>query len=100
MIAQKSRNRKFKNPALVSQKKVFVRNLPLSTNEQDLENVFTEIGPILNASVVRDKGELLKFLPTCTWKILYSGYNKLYGPYLTSSYPDYNYGIIQNFQIW
>ena len=100
MIAQKSRNRKFKNPALVSQKKVFVRNLPLSTNEQDLENIFTEIGPILNASVVRDKGELLKFLPTCTWKILYSGYNKLYGPYLTSSYPDYNYGIIQNFQIW
>ena len=94
------KEQKSENPALVSQNKVSVRNLPLSTNEQDLENVFTEIGPILNASVVRDKGELLKFLPSCTWKILYSGYNKLYGPYLTLSYPDYNYGIIQNFQIW
>ena len=47
------------NPASVSQKKVLVRNLPLSTNNQDLENVFTEIGPILNAFVARNKGELL-----------------------------------------
>ena len=83
------KEKKSENPALVSQKVVFVRNLPLSANDQDLENVFTEIGPILNAFVVRDKGEFLKFLPTCTWKNLNSGYNKLYGPYLTSSYPDY-----------
>ena len=60
------KEQKSENPALVSQNKVSVQNLPLSTNEQDLENVFTEIGPILNASVVRDKGELLKFLPSCT----------------------------------
>ena len=92
------KEQKSENPALVSQNKVSVRNLPLSTNEQDLENVFTEIGPILNASVVRDKGELLKFLPSCTWKILYSGYNKLYGPYLNSS-SSRLYGIIENFQI-
>lgn len=49
------KEQKSETPALVSQKRVFVRNLPLSTNEQDLKNVFTEIGPILNASVVRDK---------------------------------------------
>lgn len=83
------KEKKSENPALVSQKVVFVRNLPLSANDQDLENVFTEIGPILNAFVVRDKGELLKFLSTCTWNNLSSGYDELYGPYLTSSYPDY-----------
>ena len=71
------KEQKSETPALVSQKRVFVRNLPLSTNEQDLKNVFTEIGPILNASVVHDKGELLKFLSTCTWNNLSSGYNEL-----------------------
>ena len=69
------KEKKSENPALVSQKVVFVRNLPLSTNNQDLENVFTEIGPILNAFVVRDKGELLS--ARVHVENLNSGYNQL-----------------------
>lgn len=62
---------KSENPSLVSQKVLFVRNLPLSTTDQHLENVFSEIGPIKRAFVVRDKGKLLFYLaPTCTWKKL------------------------------
>lgn len=43
--------------AVVSQKVLFVRNLPFSTTDQDLENVFSEIGPIKRCFVIRDKGE-------------------------------------------
>lgn len=43
----------------VSQKVLFVRNLPFSTTDQDLENLFSEIGPIKRCFVIRDKGKEL-----------------------------------------
>ena len=43
--------------SLVSQKVLFVRNLPFSTTDQDLENIFSEVGPIKRSFVIRDKGE-------------------------------------------
>ena len=45
--------------AVVSQKVLFVRNLPFSTTDQDLENVFSEIGPIKRCFVIRNKGKKL-----------------------------------------
>lgn len=45
--------------AVVSQKVLFVRNLPFSTTDQDLENVFSEIGPTKRCFVIRDKGKKL-----------------------------------------
>lgn len=70
------KEKKSENPTLVSQKVLFVRNLPLSTTDQHLENVFSEIGPIKRAFVVRDKGELLFYLAsTCTWKSCNSAIN-------------------------
>ena len=44
---------------VVSQKVLFVRNLPFSTTDQDLENLFSEVGPIKRCFVIRDKGEML-----------------------------------------
>ena len=35
---------------------VFVRNLPFRTTKSDLESVFSDIGPVKEAFVVRDKG--------------------------------------------
>ena len=49
--------RKSKDRSLVSQKVLFVRNLPFSTTDQDLENIFSEVGPIKRCFVIRDKGE-------------------------------------------
>lgn len=52
--------------AVVSQKVLFVRNLPFSTTDQDLENLFSEIGPTKRCFVIRDKGKKLCNLD-CTW---------------------------------
>jgi len=46
-----------KDRSIVSQKVLFVRNLPFSATEQDLENIFSEIGPIKRCFVIRDKGK-------------------------------------------
>ena len=45
--------------AVVSQKVLFVRNLPFSATDQDLENLFSEIGPTKRCFVIRDKGKKL-----------------------------------------
>lgn len=60
---------KSKDRSVVSQKVLFVRNLPFSTTDQDLENIFSEVGPIKRCFVIRDKGEksvLGKTTDTCT----------------------------------
>ena len=38
-------------------KTLFVRNLPYSTTNEDLENTFSEIGPIKTCFVVADRGK-------------------------------------------
>lgn len=48
---------KSEDRSVVSQKVLFVRNLPFSTTDQDLENLFSEVGPIKRCFVIRDKGE-------------------------------------------
>lgn len=48
-----------KNRAVVSQRVLFVRNLPFSTTDQDLEKLFSEIGPIKRSFVIRNKGKKL-----------------------------------------
>lgn len=47
--------------SVVSQKVLFVRNLPFSTTDQNLENIFSEVGPIKRCFVIRNKGEKLVF---------------------------------------
>ena len=46
-----------KDRSVVSQKVLFVRNLPFSATDQDLENIFSEVGPIKRCFVIRDKGK-------------------------------------------
>ena len=43
-------------------KTLFVRNLPFSTSDKELEDVFSEYGPIKRSFVVKDKGNLLFFV--------------------------------------
>ena len=47
-------------------KTLFVSNLPYSTTNDDLENVFSDIGPIKTCFVVSDKGDIFYF-PFCCW---------------------------------
>ena len=54
-----SKKEKSNEHALVSQKVVFVRNLPFSTTDTDLENLFSDIGPIRSSFVIRENGESL-----------------------------------------
>lgn len=48
------------NRAVVCQRVLFVRNLPFSTTDQDLEKLFSEIGPIKRCFVIRNKGKKLR----------------------------------------
>ena len=59
-----------KNRAVVSQRVLFVRNLPFSTTDQDLETLFSEVGPIKRCFVIRNKGKKL-----C--KILHVAYREI-----------------------
>ncbi|XP_068722511.1 RNA-binding protein 28-like [Montipora capricornis] len=52
-----SKKGKSNDHALVSQKVVFVRNLPFSTTDTDLENLFSDIGPIRSSFVIRENGK-------------------------------------------
>ena len=38
-------------------KTLFIRNLPFSTSNEDLEKVFSDIGPLKTCFVVSDKGK-------------------------------------------
>lgn len=44
-------------------KTLFIRNLPFSTNNEALEKVFSEIGPLKQCFVVKNKGSYLSPLP-------------------------------------
>ena len=57
MADNNAKKLKSEGPAVVSQKVLFVRNLPFSTTDQDLENLFSEIGPTKRCFVIRDKGK-------------------------------------------
>ena len=59
MAEDSSEKSKSENRSVVSQKVLFVRNLPFSTTDQDLENLFSEVGPIKRCFVIRDKGRSL-----------------------------------------
>ena len=53
-------------PRAQSRKVLFVRNLPFTTNDKDLEDAFSEYGPIKRCFAVRDKGIIqIKYLNTC-----------------------------------
>ncbi|XP_078364761.1 RNA-binding protein 28-like isoform X2 [Oculina patagonica] len=56
MAEDSSVKSKSEDRSLVSQKVLFVRNLPFTTTDQDLENLFSEVGPIKRSFVIRDKG--------------------------------------------
>ena len=43
------------------QKTLFIRNLPYSTSNKKLEETFSDFGPIKQAFVVKDKGELCSY---------------------------------------
>lgn len=36
---------------------VFVRNLPFGVTQEELEHVFSEIGPVKKIDVIKDKGK-------------------------------------------
>ena len=59
MADDDAKNVQPKNRAVVSQRVLFVRNLPFSTTDQDLEKLFSEIGPIKRCFVIRNKGKKL-----------------------------------------
>lgn len=42
-----------------SKKTLFVRNIPYSTKDADLEAVFSEYGPLKSCFTVKDKGEII-----------------------------------------
>lgn len=63
MAEDSTEKSKSEDRSVVSQKVLFVRNLPFTTTDQDLENVFSEVGPIKRCFVIRDKGE--KFVLHC-----------------------------------
>ena len=56
MAADRNEDSKVKDGSAVSEKVLFVRNLPFSTKDQDLENIFSDVGPIR-----------LSFSQTRTW---------------------------------
>jgi len=56
-MAEDDKEKRSEDRSVVSQKVLFVRNLPFSTTDKDLENIFSEIGPIKRCFVIRDKGE-------------------------------------------
>ena len=56
MAADRNEDSKVKDGSAVSEKVLFVRNLPFSTKDQDLENIFSDVGPIKRSFVIRDKG--------------------------------------------
>lgn len=58
MAADRNEDSKVKDGSAVSQKVLFVRNLPFSTKDQDLENIFSDVGPIKRSFVIRDKGKI------------------------------------------
>ena len=58
MAEDSTEKSKSEDRSVVSQKVLFVRNLPFTTTDQDLENVFSEVGPIKRCFVIRDKGEV------------------------------------------
>lgn len=70
MADDNGENVQSKNRAVVSQRVLFVRNLPFSTTDQDLEKLFSEVGPIKRCFVIRNKGKKL-----C--EILHVAYNFL-----------------------
>ena len=39
---------------------LFVRNLPYNATNKDLEDLFSEIGPVKTAFVIKDKGSVLQ----------------------------------------
>ena len=57
MADDSNENSGTKDGSIVSQKVLFVRNLPFSTTDQDLENIFSNVGPIKRCFVIRDKGK-------------------------------------------
>lgn len=59
-----------KNRAVVSQRVLFVRNLPFSTTDQDLETLFSEVGPIKRCFVIRNKGKKLCKILQVAYKFL------------------------------
>ena len=58
MAADRNEDSKVKDGSAVSEKVLFVRNLPFSTKDQDLENIFSDVGPIKRSFVIRDKGKI------------------------------------------
>ena len=62
MAEERSVKSKSEDHSVVSQKVLFVRNLPFSTTDEDLENLFSEVGPIKRCFVIRDKGEKPVFM--------------------------------------
>ena len=46
-------------------KKLYVGNLSFSTTEQDLQKLFTEIGPVTSVAVITDRYPTIKRLLVC-----------------------------------
>ena len=66
--SEKCSGTKKETRARISDKVLFVRNLPYHISNEEFEKVFSEIGPLKRAFVAREKGKFTKcFL--FTWSI-------------------------------
>ena len=54
---EKEKTKPDKESSTTSRKVLFVRNLPFSTSDNDLENFFSEVGPVKRCFVIRNKGK-------------------------------------------
>ena len=82
-----------KNRAVVSQRVLFVRNLPFSTTDQDLEKLFSEIGPIKRCFVIRNKGKKLCKILHVAYKFLQPKFSVGFGKEIKTGF------FIQHFNI-